>query len=80
MRKKSAATHYMLQRLVFMIAVYVGLSACTHSDRTAEKKNKSLNTTSPPAVPSAEKKKQSTDKNLVPYFNRPPVGTPIETH
>lgn len=80
MRKKSTATRYIAQRLVLAIAASVALSACNHSDQSSEKKDTGLNAGSSAAAQQVNKPKQSTSKDLIPYFNRPPVGTPIETH
>jgi nitrate reductase cytochrome c-type subunit len=70
------------KRLILVMAVCVALSACTHSKQPSEKKNTSLGPVSSTADRPVDKVKQATSnsKELVPYFNRPPVGTPIETH
>ncbi len=63
-----------------LLSIPVLLSACTHSDQSSVKKNTGPNVSSSAPRQQADNKKQPSDRNLVPYFNRPPVGTPVETH
>ena len=80
MMKNSPARHSFVRRALLVIAVSTVLSACTHSDESSEKKSPTLNPSASVQPQQVNKKTQAKDNNLVPYFNRPPVGTPIETH
>ena len=80
MIKEPPVSRYLLGTIALGLFFLVIVSACTHSDGSAQKKSTTPNATDSKSVQNGQETKQATDKNLVPYFNRPPVGTPIETH
>jgi nitrate reductase cytochrome c-type subunit len=80
MIKEPRVFRYLPRTLSLGLFFLVVVSACSHSDGSAQKKTTTQNATDSKSAQQSQETKQATDKNLVPYFNRPPVGTPIETH
>lgn len=68
------------RNLLISLTLLMGLCACTHSDQSSESKLQSQKAGASPSAEQVDKEKQKAAKELIPYFNRPPVGTPIETH
>ena len=80
MRRNLKRLLYSSRSLLLSLTLLFGLCACTHSDQSSESKLQSQKSGVSSSAEQVDKEKQKAAKELIPYFNRPPVGTPIETH